>query len=109
VDASITNAVNESKDVVRFLELGTKLFAESYSGTPESITSALGTFATNPKLFFAVARSEYAGNLLGELLSRLVRQSITTARRYVVGKRGVGVGVVIYSVLVAGCSVGVSI
>jgi hypothetical protein len=109
VDASITNAVNESKDVVRFLELGTKLFAESYSGTPESITSALGAFATNPKLFFAVARSEYAGNLLGELLSRLVRQSITTARRYVVGKRGVGVGVVIYSVLVAGCSVGVSI
>lgn len=83
VDASITNAVNEAKDVIRFLELGAKLSEETYSGTPESISAALTAFSTNPKLFFNVARSNYAGNLLRELIPRLVKRSIVVSQRWV--------------------------
>ncbi|XP_048577711.1 dynein axonemal heavy chain 8 isoform X3 [Nematostella vectensis] len=84
MDASITDALNETKDKVRYLESLRKYFDQLYSGAP------VGTICSNtlPGLMATVRQMDavsrfYARNgYLGLLFSKITNQLVTACKNY---------------------------
>ena len=85
IDVKVTDATNEAKDNVKYLNTLEKSLEPLYKGTPHNIIEALPTLMNNIKMMHTIARYYNTTERLTMLFKKITNKMIHNCRQFVQG------------------------
>lgn len=82
IDSVLTEAMNETKDNVKYLSTLDALIEPLYTGTPASVMESLPAMVNNIKMIYTLARYYNTSERMTRLFSKITNQMIVLCKSY---------------------------
>jgi dynein heavy chain len=92
IELRVTEALNEAKDNVKYLQTLEKFIEPLYDGTPESIKDTLPALMNSIKMIHTIARYYNTNERMTGLFIRITNQMITNCRFNIINFRRIKMG-----------------
>ena len=86
IDVKVTDATNEAKDNVKYLNTLEKSLEPLYKGTPHNIIEALPTLMNNIKMMHTIARYYNTVERMTNLFCKITNQMITNSKAFILSQ-----------------------
>ena len=86
IDVKVTEATNEAKDNVKYLNTLEKSLEPLYKGTPHNIIEALPTLMNNIKMMHTIARYYNTVERMTNLFCKITNQMITNSKAFILSE-----------------------